>query len=137
MGIQIITREFQTAVPITFFLMNIYLCDLETRTAGGLRCAGFQSELKNSFWRSRNRYRRFASARSQSTDSPPKKKKLWEDFSKKKKFPWVAMKKKKNSHGVFKLKSDNYAATISFNRPFGSTLQPQAIMLRLIFYCKL
>ena len=51
--------------------MNIYLCDLKMRTAAGLRRAHFESELKNSFWRSRNRYRRFTSAFSESSLRTP------------------------------------------------------------------
>ena len=71
MGMCIINRDFQTAVPITFFLMNIYVCDLDSRTPAGLRRATEKSELKNSFWRSRNRYRRYASAFSESSLRTP------------------------------------------------------------------
>ena len=49
MGIQIINRELETAVPITFFLMNIYAWDLDSGTPAGLRRATEKSELKNSF----------------------------------------------------------------------------------------
>ena len=85
------------------------MCDLKKGTAAGLRRALFQSELKNSFGRSRNRYRRFASARSQSTDSPPKKK-LWEDISKKKKnMGKITKKKKKISLGRHEKKKNPMA----------------------------
>ena len=51
--------------------MNIYAWDLDSRTPAGLLRALFQSELKNSFWRSRNRYRRFTSAFSESSLRTP------------------------------------------------------------------
>ena len=38
------------------------------------------------------------------------------------------MKKKKNSHGVFKLKSDNYATTIS-SKTTTTTLEREVVVL--------
>ena len=51
--------------------MDIYAWDLKKRTTAGLRRALFQSELKNSFGRSRNLYRRFTSAFSESSLRTP------------------------------------------------------------------
>ena len=61
--------------------MNIYACDLEKRTTAGLRRALFQSELKNSFRRSRNRYRRYASAFADSSLRTPSLVKQLTSFS--------------------------------------------------------
>ena len=71
MGSCIINREFQTAVPITFDLVSIYAWDLDSGTPAGLRRATEESEFKNSLWRSRNRYRRFTSAFSESSLRTP------------------------------------------------------------------
>ena len=71
MGIQLINRELITAVPITFDLVDIYAWDLDSHTPAGLRRVIEKSELKNSFWRSRNRYRRFTSAFSESSLRTP------------------------------------------------------------------
>ena len=102
--------------------MNIYAWDLEKGTTAGLRRALFQSELKNSFRRSRNRYRRYASAFADSSLRTPSLVKQLTSFS------LVFSYLKNNSLvipylkiflnflkslGVFKLKSDNYAATIN------------------------
>ena len=101
--------------------MNIYACDLDSGTPAGLRRATEKSELKNSFWRSRNRYRRFTSAFSESSLRTPSLVKTTDFiilvFSYLKinslVIPYLKnIFKILKSLGVFKLKSDNYAATI-------------------------
>ena len=103
--------------------MNIYACDLDLRTTKGLRCAQIESELKNSFWRSRNRYRRFTSAFSESSLRTPSLVKTTDFiilvFSYLKinslVIPYLKnIFKILKSLGVFKLKSDNYANTINY-----------------------
>ena len=51
--------------------MDIYACDLDSHTPADLRRVIEKPELKNSFWRSRNRYRRFTSAFSESSLRTP------------------------------------------------------------------
>ena len=102
--------------------MDIYAWDLDSHTPADLRRVIEKSELKNSFWRSRNRYRRYASAFSESSLRTPSLVKTTDFiilvFSYLKinslVIPYLKnIFKILKSLGVFKLKSDNYANTIT------------------------